>query len=77
MKEPVGDFAKYLIDLVSGSIRGKEYYELSKDEIRERIEMIDEPIVKRILIEEYTKQYDKDLKRRYLEEELKKLENKE
>ena len=77
LKEPVGDFAKYLIDLVSGSIRGKEYYKLSKDEIRERIEMIDEPIVKRILIEEYTKLYDKDLKRRYLEEELRKLENKE
>lgn len=77
LKEPVGDFAKYTIDLVAGSIRGKEVNKLSKDEIRECIEMIDEPIVKRILIEEYTKLYDKDLKRRYLEEELRKLENKE
>lgn len=71
---PVGAFAEYVIKNVVKSIRAEHAPELSIEDIKKRIELIDEPIMKQLLIEEYTRKYDKELKRLYLEEELRKLE---
>ena len=43
-------------------------------DLKERIELIDEPIMKRLLIDEYSRTYGNSLKREYLEEELRKLD---
>lgn len=72
--EDVGAFAEYVIKNVVKSIRAEHAPELSIEDIKKRIELIDEPIMKQLLIDEYTMKYDKELKRLYLEEELRKLE---
>lgn len=72
---PVGAFAQKQVERVVKALRAKDEELLTREEVRERIELIDEPVMKRILIDEYSAKYDVELKRAYLQEELQKLEN--
>jgi len=73
LEGPVGAFAQHVVNEVVESLR-KEDPRLNQQQIKERIELIDEPVMKRLLIDEYSIKFDNSLKREYLEEELRKLD---
>lgn len=70
---PVGAFAQHVVEEVVACLRG-ESQRFNQQQIKERIELIDEPIMKRLLIDEYSRTFGNSLKREYLEEELRKLD---
>ncbi len=72
---PMGAFVQSKVEEVVKALRAKDDKVLTREEVKERIEMIDEPVMKRILIDEYSAKYDVELKRAYLQEELRKLES--
>ena len=74
---PVGAFAQKQVERVVKALRAKDEKLLTREEVRERIELIDEPVMKRILIDEYVMKYDSELRKSYLIEELRKLEQNE
>lgn len=72
---PMGAFVQSKVEEVVKALRAKDDKVLTREEVKERIEMIDEPVMKQILIDEYSAKYDVELKRAYLQEELRKLES--
>lgn len=74
LTSPVGAFAKTVVEKVTSALWDDAVTTISRDEIKKYIDMIDEPVIKQLLIGRYAEKYDTELRRAYLLEELRKLD---